>query len=335
MTVYGRKKIMNKIKLIPIFIFLHSISNAQIAKTNIVEHFTNTNCSICASSNPNTFATLASHPDVLHIAFHPSSPYSSCFFSMQNPIENDARTNYYGIFGGTPRLMVNGILTNTSNLNSTLNSLASATSSFEIKTMQEFISSDSVQVKIIVKRISVDSNIQARLFVGAAEDTVFQTTGNGESIHHNVFRKTMSDITGDFIPSLPSMVNDSVILTYGYKILPNWNAARMNTVVILEKTDKEIINSSRSTNMNSIPTSIKNISKNEFIIYPNPSTNFFNLKNWIEFKQMVIYNSVGAICLNIEIISERTDITGLSKGFYLIELVDKKNQKVRHALVKQ
>jgi hypothetical protein len=44
----------------------------------------------------------------MHMAVHPSRPYASCVLSQHNPTENDDRAKYYGIFGGTPRVVVQG-----------------------------------------------------------------------------------------------------------------------------------------------------------------------------------------------------------------------------------
>ena len=80
-----------------------------VPQTVLVEHFTNTRCSVCFSRNPGFYANLRQQPaTTLHLAYHPSSPYRLCAFSQQNPTENDARTNYYGIYGATPRLVLNG-----------------------------------------------------------------------------------------------------------------------------------------------------------------------------------------------------------------------------------
>ena len=78
-------------------------SYSQVEKTVVVEHFTNTKCGICASKNPAFYDVLNDYPNVLHIAYHPSSPYSTCAFSMHNHAENDARANYYGVYGPTPQ----------------------------------------------------------------------------------------------------------------------------------------------------------------------------------------------------------------------------------------
>ncbi len=44
--------------------------------------------------------------DVVHVSYHPISLYSNCQFNQLNPQENDDRTKYYGVFGSTPRLVI-------------------------------------------------------------------------------------------------------------------------------------------------------------------------------------------------------------------------------------
>ena len=81
----------------------------------LVEHFTNTYCSVCASKNHGFYANLWRYPQVWHVAYHPSSPYAACPLSMANVPENDARTNYYGVYGGTPRLVIQGAVVTSTN----------------------------------------------------------------------------------------------------------------------------------------------------------------------------------------------------------------------------
>ena len=83
-------------------------THAQTPRKVIVEHFTNTRCGICGSRNPGLFTNLSSSPDVMHMAVHPSRPYASCVLNQHNPTESDDRAKYYGIFGGTPRVVVQG-----------------------------------------------------------------------------------------------------------------------------------------------------------------------------------------------------------------------------------
>ena len=79
---------------------------AQVEQKVIIEHFTNTRCGTCANKNPAFYETLANYPQVLHVAYHPSSPYANCAFNQQNKEDNDARTHFYNIYGGTPRAVV-------------------------------------------------------------------------------------------------------------------------------------------------------------------------------------------------------------------------------------
>ena len=81
---------------------------AQVPKKVVVEHFTNTRCSICASKNPGFYQNLKNHPEILHMSVHPSSPYSNCQLNNHNPSENDDRTKYYNQYGATPRFTIQG-----------------------------------------------------------------------------------------------------------------------------------------------------------------------------------------------------------------------------------
>lgn len=94
--------------LLLLFFGLSSQLFSQVPGNILVEHFTNTKCSVCASRNPGFQANLNAHPAVKLLSIHPSAPYSTCLLSQQNTADNDARTNYYGVYGGTPRLVING-----------------------------------------------------------------------------------------------------------------------------------------------------------------------------------------------------------------------------------
>lgn len=320
------KKILFSIVLFSIT----AITKSQILKTNIVEHFTNSNCSVCANVNPGLYSTLSNYPTVLHIAFHPSAPYMSCFFSMQNKIENDARTNFYSLYGSTPRFVVNGTVSSASSINSDLTNVSSSMTNFELKTIQEFVTSDSVLVKVIVKKIAADTTSQALLFVGTKQDTVNQNTGNGESIHHDVFRKSLSLINGDAI-SLPLNVNDSSVYSYSYKVATTWTASRMQTISILQNnSNKSIINASESINLVSIPLSIINSNKSEILIYPNPASDFLIIKNANPFTEYEIISIIGNVIQKGKIVNENISIRNLKNGQYFIKLLDKSNNTIQN-----
>lgn len=316
-----------KLILTSLIIIASVVTKAQIPKTNIVEHFTNSNCSICANQNPGIYTTLGNNPSVLHITYHPSSPYASCVFSMANPIENDARTNFYNIYGGTPRLIVNGVSTTTANLSSTLTNISTSMTNFYINATQQFITTDSILVKVVVKKIATDTTTQAHLFVGAKQDTVNQTTGNGESIHQDVFRKGLTSMSGDMI-TLPTTINDSTLYTFSYKVGPTWNANQMKSIAILQHTStKAVINAAESVNLISIPTSVVEHQLLNTIIFPNPGREKLNINSLNAYTHYNILTMEGKYIIKKTMLNNTIDINTLPIGQYILQLKSSKEIK--------
>ena len=96
--------------LTSLLLLLQVSAFCQVPKKVVAELFTNTRCFICGAKDPNIVKVIQFFPaDVIEIAYYPSSPYSNCFFSLQNPVENDARTNYYNTYGSTPDVFLQGV----------------------------------------------------------------------------------------------------------------------------------------------------------------------------------------------------------------------------------
>ena len=114
-SVYFYQKNSIIMKNVSAFIFFTLVSLALSAQTSVkkyvlLEHFTNSKCSVCASKNPAFFTLIDQYPnDVHHVSIHPSTPYSTCVFYQSNTTENEARADFYNI-PGTPRVAVNGTL---------------------------------------------------------------------------------------------------------------------------------------------------------------------------------------------------------------------------------
>ena len=88
---------MKKILLVVSVCLLMLDSSAQTQRLILVEEFTNASCGPCALSNP-SFNTLmtANASKVVAIRYHSSFPGYDPFYS-QNPVQNQARTIYYGV----------------------------------------------------------------------------------------------------------------------------------------------------------------------------------------------------------------------------------------------
>ena len=192
---------------------------AQTPQTVLLEHFTNSRCGICASKNPAFYQTLSNYPQVLHITFHPSAPYSQCYFSLQNPTENDARTNYYNAYGSTPKVALNGKFLGGANPlinNTTLDTALGKTSPVEVTATEELLGTDSIKARVVVRTTGFVPVANALLFVGVAEEQVNYNSPNGETVHHDVFWKALTSVTGNQI-TVPSL-NDSLVLNFTYSI---------------------------------------------------------------------------------------------------------------------
>lgn len=238
----------NVVTLFVALFFFNQSTKAQVPRKVLVEHFTNSVCSVCASLNPGFYTNLNKQTGVIHIAIHPSSPYSSCLFNKHNVAENDARTNYYGVYGSTPRLAIQGVVI-PSNANYSSASLFTPylgqTSPASIKIYQYKFGKDSIRSKIVIKTAASHSLTNLKLIVFLAEDTVFYNSPNGETKHYDVFRKTLTGTSGVSI-TLPANIDDSVVYIQSSPSNSAWNFSRIYTLAVLQDGSSKAIIQSES-----------------------------------------------------------------------------------------
>jgi len=173
---------------------------AQVAKNIIVEHFTNTVCSICSNRNPGFYENLNKQEGVLHISYHPSRPYSSCVLHQHNEEENDGRTKYFNVYGGTPRLVIQGEVI-AGGADYTKNALfepyQTQTSPVSIAIEQTIIENYGMEVNIAIKNEMELDSTDMKIFAGIAEKVVEYNAPNGEKQHFDVFRKAYTAVEGN------------------------------------------------------------------------------------------------------------------------------------------
>lgn len=212
---------------------------AQVHKNIIVEHFTNTVCSICATKNPQLSNNLSNNPSILRISYHPSSPYSSCLLNQYNVLGNDTRTNGYNIYGATPRIVIQGSVQSPSiNFSSStiFNNYKDELTYLKLNVILDSVSIvDSVKVRVVTHLVSpIPAGVSTHnLYVGIAEDTVFYNSPNGESTHKNVFREALNGNSGSIITIL-GVVGDSIVEEYTLAKDPEWNLGRIFGYAIIQ-----------------------------------------------------------------------------------------------------
>jgi hypothetical protein len=310
---------------------------AQVEKTVIIEHFTNTRCSTCASRNPALFSLLEDYPQVLHIAFHPSAPYSNCIFSMHNPAENDARTNFYGIYGGTPRVVLQGEVIGFQNpiLNAgQIDAALGQTSDFMLHASQEQISSTEVDVQIVIKKVSESSSSALNLFAVIAEKEINYAAPNGENLHHNVFRKVLSDEAFSI-----ANIGDSVIINVSYTIDEAWTADELTITAMVQNEDnKAILQSYATETLNAGSSSIgeDEVLSLDGLLYPNPASDIIQIKGNEQnnFVKADFYAMTGNL---VKSFNDPTamNISDLPEGIYMAVLTDRKDKRHVTRIIKK
>lgn len=312
------KIVMKKIFFTLIILLAGTQLWSQQMQTVIVEHFTNTRCSVCAARNPAFYNLLNNYPEVLHIAYHPSSPYSTCIFSQHNPVENDARTNYYGMYGGTPRVVVQGKIIQPQNpllmasqVEDKLGQAANYTASLE----QIQHSDEEVDVTIVIKKTGAGEET-LNLYAVIAEKEIDYNAPNGETIHHDVFRKVLFDT-----PVTITNAGDSVVMNGSYSIDNEWVANQMYVALMLQDASSKSVLQSAASEVLSNPQSISDqqIKARNDLFMPNPAVNYIRLNNELENRivNVEIYDLRGRILLTNSDV-EKIDINGLTAGLYVI-----------------
>jgi hypothetical protein len=235
------------------FLVLNVSLLAQVPKNIVVEHFTNTVCSICATKNPQLNDNLSNNTNLLRISYHPSSPYSSCLLNQHNVSGNDARTNYYNVYGATPRIVIQGNVESPSINFSNSTIFDDYKDEFTYLKLNLILDStsiaDSIKLRVMTQLVSpipVGVNSHS-LYVGIAEDTIFYSSPNGESTHKNVFRKALNGNSGSII-SIPVIVGDSIVKEYTLAKDSEWNIGRVFGYAIVQdpisKSVKQVASSS-------------------------------------------------------------------------------------------
>lgn len=307
---------------------------AQVPQKIVVEHFTNTVCGVCANRNPGFYTNLNSQSGALHLAIHPSSPYNTCALNLSNVAENDARTNYYGIYGSTPRLVIQGsVISSSANYSSSsiFTPYQNQTTPASIRIVQTKFGSDSIRAQVIIKTETTHSLGNLSLFVALAEDTVFYTGPNGEAMHFDVFRKSLTGTSGITV-NLPANVGDSIVYTMSSPSNSAWMFSHIYTMAILQDSanksvvQAEAVPASSNTMLTGINSAIPNDPAiRVFYSSLNGQNLIVQQEENTSSKELLLYAISGKLILTVNITSnqQQVNLGTLSEGIYVYALKSK------------
>jgi hypothetical protein len=307
----------------------------EVPKRIIVEHFTNTRCGICSSRNPGFYSNLNNQEGILHISFHPSSPYSNCLLHQANPGENDARTNFYNIYGGTPRLVIQGeVLSSGANYASAtiFDNYLNQTTPISLTTYQ---TKEDGQINItLVITAEADNTIgNASLLLAAAEDVVFYDAPNGENEHYDVFRKTFTGNATDYSVTVPATAGETNILNFSLTPESDWDFARLFAIAILQHSDDKSVIQSTASNPGDNEPLVGTTQPNTLLtsIFPNPVNSLLQVKlaEAVPAKAQ-LFNTQGSLLQQQSFNGQTTfDLSDYPSGIYWLEVSTETEKAIR------
>lgn len=307
-------------------LMMWNATNAQQlpVKYPLLELFTNTPCAICASQNPGLFTRLEAFEGQYHlIGFYPGKPYSSCIFYQANILENTARLDFYTEVFGTPTVAINGLQFSNSNgvTNTVLNNVTGGESWLEVDVDETIGNTRTVNIEL-TDHVG-GSLASGKLFVAIAEREIMYNAPNGETIHHNVFRRFLSNVNGDDV----NLSSGGGAASYEYTLDPNWQADEIYVLAwVMSAETQEIFNSGTRFDPDFTSSTEDEPTVVTLNIYPNPATTEIqialpeNLRN----VPVRIYNANGQLIheeLSSDDTTTRITISGWPVGNYHAEIV--------------
>lgn len=311
-------------------------SFGQAKKYLMLEHYTNTNCSICASRNPAFFDLIANYSDdIHHISIHPPYPYQQCIFYRHNEEENQLRADFYSI-PGTPRVVWQGGQ-RTSPSSATAEKIEdelAETSPIEV--IVEETLGDSRTVTVTVKTVGEQPVGNYKLLVAVVEKEIDYSAPNGEQLHHNVFRDMISRINGELITFAET--GQEMSFTFDYDIHSEWNAEEIYALAWVQDFDiGDILNSGtrfdeRTTATDSI------LPETSLEVLPNPARGFLNIRlQNIESQNNTVslFDVTGKLVLEQDFnFDERLEVNNLARGMYLMKVQTEAGVATRKVVLK-
>lgn len=257
-------------------------------------------------------------------------------------MENDDRTKYYGVYGATPKFVIQGEVVSSSVMvdqPSLFSTYTGQTSVADLRIEQTKYGADSIQVRVIIKTAAAHSLGNLVLFTALVEDTIAYNAPNGEQLHHDVFRKALSEIEGN-ATNLPANVGDSIVLDYNGIAHSAWNFNRIYAIAILqEEANKQVVQTyAAPSDKAGSPVGIKeNNQYNQFIIYPNPSDGRVRISGISGNYDLEIVNSFGQrvyLAPQIQCNPCEIDLSHLNSGLYFAKLHADKNMKIQRFTIR-
>ena len=310
---------------------------AQAPKYVLVEHFTNTRCSICASQNPGFYNRISidANPKMHHISIHSMIPYTACVYYQANTVPQDARASFYGL-QGTPSISINGAaLTSAGSIDAATiaNAYGAKTSPIAIQVAETTVGTTRT-ASLKIKTIGAKPTGTFKLYVAVVEKKTTYAAPNGEGTHYDVFRKFLTVSSGDDGTLAPT--GSEVTASYGFPLDASWNAAETYVVAWIQNaTTKEVLNSGSRFDPIFTATNEPSIDAN-VTISPNPTTGKMTVNIvGVTPQYLTVQNAVGQVVESVSLsksTSYELNLSSLAAGIYFVKVKSSEGVAVKKVI---
>jgi len=241
------------------FSFILILSFAKISNAGdrmmLIEFFTSSTCSPCASNNPTLLAFLSSQDadKITAIGYHMNWPgLGNDPMYLYNPTDNTSRRNYYGI-NSIPQAQYDGIINvqspySQTNFQSYFDIRKDSLSPVTIIVTDSTYSTDSVLVRAKIYCETYMSNPTVYVHIALLENHIHYSSPpgtNGETDFYYVMRKMLPSGSGTQVTLLPGQ---TTVIEQRYKKDALWTWSEMYPMVFVQNgITKEILNAAKKT----------------------------------------------------------------------------------------
>lgn len=306
---------------------LSSGFSQQVLRKVLVTHFTNTRCSICASRNPDfkTNFVAQNNNDMMLLAFHPSAPYPTCIFNQHNVDGNDDYAFFMQVYGGTPRIAINGnaLPASASYSDPTMyDPYKNLTSPIALSLQQQKFGSDSIRIRMCIKAVDNNAIGNQRVYLGVAESDIAYNAPNGEPLHHRVFRQFLLGNQGTSF-DIPAMTGDSITYTVTIPFHFDWNVGKTYAFGYVQNGSTREVYQAEETNpsqQDQIPMSVAQVRLDAVKVFPNPAQNVLQIiSNTNAMATYKVFDLKGKLYLQDTFTQHATvNISAFHKGAYFV-----------------
>jgi len=268
------------------------IASASYAQNRLVliEQFSNSSCGPCGSASPTIYNYADNNPtNATVIAYHTSFPYSNDSMYHENPVDANARVNYYSV-SGVPQSIVDGNVYNggTANLNPNLNTTIlnrkavaiDYNVAFTAMSLVSNVLSGSVNFTSL-SATNAAQNLVAHIVV--VEEDVLKSSyaaspgNNSETSYGYVMRKMLPSASGTLLSNTQLQGNNVVNFNWTLSHIKNINEVRV--IAFVQNTTTKEVYQAQIINPLSNTVGLKNISEktNLFSVFPNPISNTISI----------------------------------------------------------